>query len=117
MHEICENIGRAFGAQVDYEVLSDVPSCYSNPELTTELAGYAAEVEDGFILDSAYQITPSDDIAFVSEKVPTAYFMLEAQVPGCTVQHHNPGVLFNEDCMVYGAATHATCVFNWLNNN
>ena len=38
MHEICEYEGKAFGATVDYEVLSDVPSTYSDPEMTKELA-------------------------------------------------------------------------------
>lgn len=118
MHEIAEAQAKCFGATVEYEVLSDVPSVYSNPDLTKELGSYAAEIEDGFVLHAGdYTITPSDDFAFVSEKVPTAYFMLGATVEGCKAQHHNPGVLFNEDAMPYGAATHATCAFNWLKNN
>lgn len=118
MHEICESQAACFGATIEYEVLSDVPSFYSNPALTEELAGYAADVTDNFIANAHdYTITPSDDFAFVSEKVPSAYFMLGAYVEGCTAQHHNPGVLFNEDAMPYGAATHATCAFNWLKNN
>lgn len=115
MHEICEYEGKAFGASIDYEVLSDVPSTYSNPELTKELAGYAAETLPGIIGRTNYLVTPSDDFAFISEHVPTAYFMMEAKVDGCTVQHHNPGVLFDESVLPYGAAVHATCAFNWLN--
>ena len=115
MHEICEYEGKAFGATVDYEVLSDVPSTYSDPEMTKELAGYASEIEPGIIGKTNYMVTPSDDFAFISEHVPTTYFMIEAKVDGCPVQHHNPGVLFNEDALPYGAAVHATCAFNWLN--
>ena len=115
MHEICEYEGKAFGATVDYEVLSDVPSTYSDPEMTKELAGYASEIEPGIIGKTNYMVTPSDDFAFISEHVPTTYFMLDAKVDGCPVQHHNPGVLFNEDALPYGAAVHATCAFNWLN--
>ena len=115
MHEICEYEGKAFGATVDYEVLSDVPSTYSDPEMTKELAGYASEIEPGIIGKTNYMVTPSDDFAFLSEHVPTTYFMIDAKVDGCPVQHHNPGVLFNEDALPYGAAVHATCAFNWLN--
>ena len=115
MHEICEYEGKSFGATVDYEVLSDVPSTYSDPEMTKELAGYASEIEPGIIGKTNYMVTPSDDFAFISEHVPTTYFMIEAKVDGCPVQHHNPGVLFNEDALPYGAAVHATCAFNWLN--
>ena len=115
MHEICEYVGKAFGATVDYEVLSDVPSTYSDPEMTKELAGYASEIEPGIIGKTNYMVTPSDDFAFISEHVPTTYFMIDAKVDGCPVQHHNPGVLFNEDALPYGAAVHATCAFNWLN--
>lgn len=115
MHEICEYEGKAFGASIDYEVLSDVPSTYSDPELTKELAGYATDVLPDIIGRTDYLVTPSDDFAFISEHVPTAYFMMEAKVDGCSVQHHNPGVLFNESVLPYGAAVHATCAFNWLN--
>lgn len=116
MHEICEFEGKAFGATVDYEVLSDVPSTYSDPELTKEMAGYVREAMPEMMGRTDYLVTPSDDFAFISEQVPTTYFMLEAKVDGCPVQHHNPGVLFDESVLPYGAFVHANCAFNWLNN-
>ena len=116
MHEICEFEGKAFGATVDYEVLSDVPSTYSDPELTKEMAGYVSEAMPEMMGRTNYLVTPSDDFAFISEQVPTTYFMLEAKVDGCPVQHHNPGVLFDESVLPYGAFVHANCAFNWLNN-
>ena len=33
----------------------------------------------------------------------------------CIRDSHNPGVLFDETIMPYGAAVHAACAFNWLN--
>ena len=117
MREICENAGPMFGADVEYEVLSDVPSCYSDPDFTKELIDYAGQIEKGFIGETNYRFMASDDIALVSELVPTAYLMLEAKTKGCDVKLHNPNVIFNENSMVYGAATHATCAFNWLNDH
>lgn len=115
MHEICEATETMFHVAVCYETLSDVPSTYSNPEFTTELASYASEVTPDFICHTDYKVTPSDDFAFISEKVPTAYMMIGCKVDGCSVQHHNPGVLFNEAVLPYGAAVHAACAYNWLN--
>lgn len=115
MHEICEATETMFRVSVNYEVLSDVPSTYSDPELTKELASYAAEITPDFICHTDYKVTPSDDFAFVSEHVPTSYVMVGCKVDGCSVQHHNPGVLFDEAVLPYGAAVHAACAYNWLN--
>ena len=116
MHEICDAAAAMFGAQVDYEVLSDVPSCYTNPEVLSELRGYVDELEIPCGSDQ-YMVTPSDDVAFISEKVPMAYLMLGAKVEGNQYPHHNPKVLFDEKAMPYGAAIHAQCAFNWLKNH
>ena len=58
-------------------VLSDVPSTYSDPELTEELAGYATEVLPDIIGRTNYLVTPSDDFVFIFEQVPSTYFMME----------------------------------------
>lgn len=116
MREIVNAAGLMFGAQVDYEVLSDVPSCYTNPDVLSELRSYVEELEIPCGSDQ-YMVTPSDDFAFVSENVPTAYLMLGAKVEGNPYPHHNPKVLFDEKAMPYGAAIHAQCAFNWLKNH
>lgn len=115
MHEILEGMEKAFNVSIDYEVVSKVPSTYSDPELTEELASYAGELLPDFIKIRDYRVTPSDDFAFVSQKVPTTYFMIGAKVEGCNVQHHNPGVLFDESVLPYGAAVHAQIAYRWLN--
>lgn len=116
MHEIVQGVSIVTGAEINYEVLSDVPSCYTNPELLAELRGYVADLNIP-CLDEGYMVTPSDDVAFISENVPTAYFMLGAKVENNPYPHHNPKVLFDEEAMPYGAAIHAQSAFNWLKNN
>ena len=37
MHEITEYMGNVFGTTVEYESLSEVPSTYSDPDLTLSL--------------------------------------------------------------------------------
>ena len=116
MHEIVDAAGKMFGAEVTYEVLSSVPSCYTNPEMLAEVKTYLADLGD-LCKDEGYMVTPSDDVAFISEKVPTVYLMLGARVEGNPYPHHNPRVLFSEDAMPVGAAMHAQCAFEWLKNH
>lgn len=113
MHEIVEAAGKMFGAEVEYEVLSSVPSCYTDPELLKELQGYLDEL-GAVCADDGYKLIPSDDIAYLSEKVTTVYLLLGAKVENNPFPHHNPKVLFNEDALPYGAAMHAQCAFEWL---
>lgn len=116
MHEITEAAGKMFGAEVTYEVLSSVPSCYTNPEMLAEVKTYLSDLGDICACDT-YMVTPSDDMAFISEKVPTTYLMLGAKVDGNPYPHHNPRVLFDENAMPLGAAMHAQCAFEWLKNH
>ena len=118
MHEIVDAAGSMFGAKTEYEVLSAVPSCYTNPELLAELRQYLTELFGKDIgKNDNYPLTASDDIAFISERVPTVYLLLGARVEGNPYPHHNPKVLFNEDCLSLGAAIHAQCAFEWLNKH
>ena len=66
---------------------------------------------------SAQPFTASDDVAFLSEEVPLVYFQLGARVEGTPHGHHNPGVLFDEKALAYGAAVHAQCAFEWLKHH
>lgn len=117
MKQIAHAAGTMFGTQIEYEVLSAVPSTYTDPELAKELNSYLEDLGEGLLKNDHYRITPSDDFAFVSEQVPTVYLMLGAHVPGNPYPHHNPGVLFSEDAMPLGAAIHAQCAFQWLKNH
>ena len=116
MHEIVNAASNMFGAEVTYEVLSSVPSCYTNPEMLAEVKTYLADLGDLCKCDTN-MVTPSDDMAFISEKVPTTYLMLGARVEGNPYPHHNPKVLFDENAMPVGAAMHAQCAFEWLKNH
>ncbi len=116
MRDIAEAAASMFGAKVEYEELSAVPSCIGDPQLTAELAEYMTEMGGGKVYQ-AKPFTPSDDMAFLTERVPSAYLQLGAKVPGNPHPHHNACVLFDEKAMPYGAALHAQCAFEWLKNH
>ena len=117
MQTIVKSAGEMYGTTVEYEVLSDVPSIYVNPEMLEELKTYLSEIEGLTLANDNFRITPSDDMAFISEKVPTVYLLLQARVKDNPYPHHNPKVLFDESAMTWGAAMHAQCAFEWLKNH
>lgn len=117
MQTIVKSAGEMYGTTVEYEVLSDVPSIYVNPEMLEEVKTYLSEIEGLTLANDNFRITPSDDMAFISEKVPTVYLLLQARVKDNPYPHHNPKVLFDESAMTWGATMHAQCAFEWLRNH
>lgn len=117
MQTIVKSAGEMYGTTVEYEVLSDVPSIYVNPEMLEEVKTYLSEIEGLTLANDNFRITSSDDMAFISEKVPTVYLLLQARVKDNPYPHHNPKVLFDESAMTWGAAMHAQCAFEWLRNH
>lgn len=117
MQTIVKSAGEMYGTTVEYEVLSYVPSIYVNPEMLEEVKTYLSEIEGLTLANDNFRITPSDDMAFISEKVPTVYLLLQARVKDNPYPHHNPKVLFDESAMTWGASMHAQCAFEWLKNH
>ena len=117
MQTIVKAAAMMFNAKVEYEVLSAVPATYTNPEMLEEVKGYLSEMGELRLADEKYIVTPSDDIAYISERVPTVYLLLGCRVEGNPYGHHNPNVLFDEKAIPWGAAMHAQCAFEWLKNH
>ncbi len=117
MQTIVKSAGEMYGTTVEYEVLSDVPSIYVNPEMLEEVKTYLSEIEGLTLANDNFRITPSDDMAFISEKVPTVYLLLQARVKDNPYPHHTPKVLFDESAMTWGASMHAQCAVEWLKNH
>ncbi|WP_276877471.1 M20 metallopeptidase family protein, partial [Anaerococcus hydrogenalis] len=114
--EIVEGVSKASECEVNLEYFASVPSLYSDPSLTKELVGYVEKSSDIEMI-SGERLMASEDMAFVSRKVPTVYFLLNSKVPGNDYSHHNPKVDFSEDAMPIGVGLFLTCAINWLNNN
>jgi metal-dependent amidase/aminoacylase/carboxypeptidase family protein len=119
MQEVIDLTCKTYRASFEYEVLSEVPSLYTNPELLDEMLGYIDEMEEDFTLIKDSKGTPTDDFAFITERVPSAHFQFGCKVQderGAFPQHH-PKVVFDENVLPIGAAVIAQCAFNWLKNN
>lgn len=60
----------------------------------------------------------SEDFAFITNEIPCTFVILGANaVPGTKYGQHHPKVVFNEDCLPYGAAAHVQVAIEWLKNN
>lgn len=107
---------KAFGAEAEIEVLSDVPSIYAEPAMMEQCLGYVRELSDAFTFDADYLVTASDDYARVAELVPSIFLAIGAAPadPALVYPNHNPNVIFNEDCLPIGAALFANVAFRWL---
>lgn len=117
MNEIINSTATMTRTKIEYQSLSSLPSCYTDPNLLGELVPYVKEIDENMKHIPDYRVTPSDDFAFMTQKIPTVYFMLGTKVEGCPYPHHNPGVLFDEESMPYGVAVHVQCAYSWLKNN
>ena len=117
MIEIIEGIAKTTGCKIELDFFSGVPSMYSNPELTKDLVDILNRAFSELKTISDVKIMASEDMAEVSIKVPTAYMMLNCKVDGNDFSHHNPGVLFDEKAMIYGATLFAKSAIAWLEEN
>jgi len=96
-------------------VLSDLPSIYADPALMKDCMKYMEEVMPGVKWDPDYRITASDDFGRVAELVPSTFFAIGAKpADGNWFPNHNSNVVFNEDCLVNGAASFAQIALRWL---
>lgn len=102
-----------------YEIKSQVatPATKNNPELCDTLHKYIAEVlgEDNVVIQSK-PFTGTEDMAYISERVPTMLAWLGAGYEG-NYALHNPKVFLDEEAMPYGVAVFVNSAIQWLKNN
>jgi amidohydrolase len=117
VREVADKIAEAYRATVTYTEMAEVPSIQNDPALAEEMLGYIKALDGSIRLTPNYTLNGSEDFACVSEKVPTFWMSLPAQVGDETYTLHSPFVKFNEEAMPLGAAVFAQCAFNWLKNH
>lgn len=115
MIEIIEGVAITTGCKIELDFFAGVPSMYSNPELTQSLVDILNRDFSELKTIPDITIMASEDMAEVSIEVPTTYMMLNCKVEGNNFSHHNPGVLFDEKVMIYGATLFAKSAIGYLN--
>ena len=115
LEEMTELTAKTFRCDGKLIFEAGAPANCSDPQLTQELVGYLKDFAPD--LTPGRRVMASEDFSYVSEKVPATFLSLAAGGSDpiySRAGQHNPLVVFNEDCLPYGAAAHAWCAFRWL---
>ncbi len=104
MGEICNGIGAAFGATIDFKHLPGYP-VMANHSLETdhalEAARQVAPDVDGAVNDHEPAVMGGEDFAFMLLERPGAYILTGN---GDTAGVHHPAYDFNDEVLPYGAS-------------
>ncbi|MCD7948041.1 MAG: M20 family metallopeptidase [Oscillospiraceae bacterium] len=116
--QISTGMAEVFGAKCTVTFPVEAPPNINNDKMVTDMSSYIMEM--GCPVEKMAPAMGSEDFAFIAERVPSVFFAIGAggDDPAYRLAtNHNPKVIYNEDCMPYGAAALAWCAVNWLRDN
>lgn len=116
IREISEAVAAAYRCGCEFEVLSDCPSVVTDEAVTAVVEKTIATLLPEYRVVKNSQGMGSEDFAEITQRVPSAYFMLGAgpEAVEKRLGQHNPKVEFNEDVLSVGAAVYAGAAMEWL---
>lgn len=116
IRETAQGIAAVYRTKMELEVLSDVPSVACDPELLREMTGCIRSLDPELKMLPLFHNMGSEDFAFISEKIPSAYLAIGAAVEEKELIYgqHNPKVRFNEKVLPATAAAYAHAAMEWL---
>lgn len=116
INEIVDAVCKAYRTDYKIEVLSNVSAVSCDSEMVNSCLESIRNLSSSIKTYPLYHVMGSEDFAFISEKVPSAYFCIGAGAENKSqwVGQHNPKVLFNEKCLPLGAAVYAKTAIDWL---
>lgn len=123
MRELVERIGELvrgvaamYRCDAQIEVINDVPPLVLDEAMVEACEGYvAAALPDAPQVGGMHNMA-SEDFSLVSERVPSAYFMIGAQPTDVEqgLPQHNPGVRFADEALPLAATAFAAVALGWL---
>ena len=120
INEIASGIAKAMRCDAEVEIITSMPCTVMDPALCDAMHPYIEDVCQGTIhVGNKLAAMGSEDFSEFSERVPSMALQVGAGSPkqGYTYTVHNPKVVYNEDCLIYGAALFANLAFCWLRDN
>jgi len=93
INEVVQSVSATYRTTTELEVLSNVPGLVCDEVLMTDFADYVSELDDQLKVVNRFHTMGSEDFAFISQKVPSAFFGLGVEVSDTTKRFglHNPG--------------------------
>lgn len=116
--EVADGVAKTYRCQIEYEVLSACPSVVTEDGVTTKAEESIKSLLPNFVILKDAHGMGSEDFAWITDKVPGAYFMMGAgpKEEEKRLGQHNPKVEFNEEVLSLGAAIYAKTAIDWLEN-
>ena len=121
LERIVKGIEVTFGVTCELTYEIGYPPLYNDPDLTKFVVDTLTQINDNDIKNiiEVPKMTPSEDFAYYSEKIPGAYYFI-----GCTPKgienpyfNHHPKFDIDEDSLIVAAKSVAYIVTNYLSNN
>lgn len=118
IREVAEGTAKTYRCEIEYERLSDCPSVVTDDSVTAQAAESIRSLFPQAIIDFSAHGMGSEDFAEITERVPSAYYMIGAgpDDPKKRFGQHNPKVEFQEEVLAMGAAIYAKTAMDWLKN-
>lgn len=105
LNRIIDGLMAIHGATIHFDLYFDIPSVLNNPQVHSLLQQPLAEVFGPSGISEVLPLLAGEDFSYYSRKVPSMFYLLGAQDPASPGYYlHHPKVVFNEDCIPYGAS-------------
>lgn len=115
---ICENVGRAMGAQIEFNVAESYSPLINHDEVTSvvEMNAKSLVGEKNVVLEEFPDLS-CEDFSYFAMNKPACYFHLGCynQQNGPRVDLHHPKFNIDEECMVLGVKLQVENVISLLN--
>jgi amidohydrolase len=120
LEEISAGTAQTFRAQAEVEILSSCPTVICDSAVTaTVVDAVRKTLGEDKVNDHHAVFSGSEDFGYVSEQVPTTFFVLGSDAGDGTEMYaqHHPKIVFNEQSFVSGVAAYCSAAVAWLEAN
>jgi amidohydrolase len=109
-------IAESAGAQAEVQIEQYSPVLYNDPDLVKRMVPSLQRAAGADQVVEALPITPSEDFAYFSERIPGFYFFLGVYKPGVeqAAPNHNPNFFVNEDSLAVGVRALTAVTLDYL---
>ena len=115
--EIVTAVAKAYRSDVEIKILCNLPPLYCDNDLQNGLAAVIADMSPTISIHKGLHNMASEDFAFISQRVPTAFFTIGAAVEeGPVYNQHHPQVCFNDKALPIATAIYAAAALAWQRN-
>lgn len=116
IRQVIAGVAETYRCTYTYEVLSECASVVTDDAVTASAENTIRSLVPQYRMITGSHGMGSEDFAQITERVPSAYFMIGAGPveEAKRLGQHNPKVEFNEDVLSTGAAIYAKAAIDWL---